>query len=339
MLWTALGSATATFAICAAGDSLGRRLGVLDVPDGRRKRHPRPTPLVGGLAAGIPVFVVLAVLLATSPLAPLMAGVAATLVAFLTLGFVDDRRELAPAVRLAVSTALALIVVLVVPEARIVFVQLTFLDGPWFLGTIGGLAFSVLCLIGLQNAVNMADGRNGLAPGLLLIWTLLLLAHVPAPLQLALTALAAALAVAFGFSLAGRVFLGDSGAYGLSVAVGLLAILAYSLEFPALPADVVALWFLLPVADALRVIVLRALAGRSPFSAGEDHLHNLLERLVTWRWGLVVYLALVAVPGLVAIGAPESAPALAAATLAAYAALVVASRWAPSARRLRLPRG
>src|SRR3546814_5035214 len=51
-------------------------------------------------------------------------------------------------------------------------------DAPSFTGA-WGLPFTVLCLVGLQNAVNMADGKNGLVIGLCFIWTSILVIYAP----------------------------------------------------------------------------------------------------------------------------------------------------------------
>ena len=339
MLWTVLGSAAFALAVCSAGKRLANWLGVMDVPDGSRKRHPHPTPLVGGIAVSVPVFATLLVAATTSHFAPVYTCVAGALAAFFALGVLDDRRHLRPAFRLTSSVALVLVAVLLVPAEQVASLRFSFLDHALSLGVVWSLVFTILCLVGLQNALNMADGRNGLASGMLLTWTLLLMAYAPPDLGIVLAALAAALVVTLGYNMAGRVFLGDSGTYGLSIAIGLLAVHVYSLEFPRLHADVVALWFLVPVVDALRLIVVRPLAGCSPFAPDENHLHNILERLLTWHWGLIVYLALVGVPALVALRIPEAAPGLATAVLAVYGALVLQSYWDRGARRLRLPGG
>ena len=72
-----------------------------------------------------------------------------------------------------------------------------------------------------------------------------------------------------------RLFLGDSGAYALSIAIALLVIYVYGVKFSVLPADVVALWFVVPTVDCPRLMITRVLAGRSPFSSDRNHLHHI----------------------------------------------------------------
>jgi len=112
--------------------------------------------------------------------------------------------------------------------------------------------------------------------------------------------------------------LGDSGAYALSVLLALLAIYSYRTDFTAFPADMVALWFLIPVIDCLRLILIRALGGRSPMRADRNHLHHRLQRLAPWPGSLVVYLAMVGVPGGLSLASPPHTPLLALAALTVY---------------------
>ena len=59
----------------------------------------------------------------------------------------------------------------------------------------------------------------------------------------------------------------------------------------------VVLWLLVPVVDCLRVIPMRVLQGRSPFEPDKNHLHHRLDRRWGWPKCLVIYLALVVIPG------------------------------------------
>ena len=336
MVWAALGSGAGAMFFCLLAEPIGRGLGIMDVPDGVRKQHPRPTPMVGGVAVALPVLGVLAALAISTPFAPFYAAVGMALAAFLTLGFIDDRRHLRPLFRLSFSAALALAVLFVVPAQQVIFFRFTFLDVAVFLGGGWSLLFTVLCLVGLQNAINMADGRNGLALGLMLIWTLLLLGYAPPHVTPVLVSFAVAMAVTAFFNLQGRLFLGDSGTYGLSIALGLLTIHVYELEFPRLHADTVALWFLVPIVDAIRLMLFRIMDGRSPFNPDADHFHHILEGWLPWRWGLTAYLALVAGPAVIALFIPDATLSVVAAVLMVYCVVVLAAHWDPRVRRLRL---
>src|SRR5579864_6919412 len=45
----------ASLLICLSAETIGRRLGVMDVPDNGRKHHLKETPLVGGIGILLPL--------------------------------------------------------------------------------------------------------------------------------------------------------------------------------------------------------------------------------------------------------------------------------------------
>ena len=181
------------------------------------------------------------------------------------------------------------------PDLVVTSPRFSFLDVAIFPPWLWSVAFTVLCVVGLQNALNMADGKNGLALGLLLIWCAFLWFYAPPELAPVLAALIAGLAVTWVFNMRGALFLGDAGTYGLSVAVAFLAIHTYAVGFPSLHADLIALWFLIPVIDALRLMATRVMAGQSPFVADRRHFHHLLQAAMPQHSGLRLglYLGLV----------------------------------------------
>jgi UDP-GlcNAc:undecaprenyl-phosphate GlcNAc-1-phosphate transferase len=313
-------------ACCSLAGPVGRLLGVIDYPDGGRKSHARPTPMVGGIALMVPLLLV-----------ALVEGIRhgaereifQTLVlvggGFLVLGWYDDRHHIQPTVRLLVSTALFGAVILWQPG-----LALTSLD----LGVVvplGLLAFpfTVLCLVGLQNAINMADGMNGLLIGLAMFWTGCLLAYAPEPLRLYLALMLLGLAILLLYNVAGALFLGDAGSYTIGGVIGILMIYSYTRADGRLPMLTVVLWLLVPVVDCLRVMATRALHGRSPFKADENHLHHRLAR--QWRWPIClgIYLGLVVLPGATAALWPSLSLAMILVTLSGYAGLLALSGAVP----------
>ena len=296
-------------------DPLGRWTGLLDYPDpvGGRKRHSTVTPLLGGTAVLVPVLLVTlgtaALLWAEWPSQgrSLFAMFSAVLGMYM-LGLLDDRFELTPRLRLLLSTLVLGIAVFSVHEFELTFLVFSFAQSPILIDQLTAL-FTLTCMVGLVNAVNMADGKNGIVIGMSLIWTTALIYYAPAYLLPVLVCLFAALLVALVFNLSGKFFLGDGGSYGLATLVGLLAIKVYNLQFAQLSADQIVLWFLVPVADCLRVMSLRMVRGRSPFRGDRDHLHHYLGMMMSWPLGLAVYWLLVAVPIALSVFWPSYTPA------------------------------
>jgi UDP-GlcNAc:undecaprenyl-phosphate GlcNAc-1-phosphate transferase len=242
------------------------------------------------------------------------------------IGMVDDRRHLPPVTRLLATVSLLLITIAVVPQFRVIDLRFAFAEQPLHLGLVGGLVFTLLSLVGLLNAINMADGKNGIVAGMALVWTLVLAAHAPSNMLPLLVATGVALAVIGAYNMAGKLFLGDGGSYAVSALFGLLAIVIYNVPGSGMAADDVALLFAIPVLDTIRLMAARMARGQSPFTAGRDHLHHFIYARIGWPLGLAVYLALVALPNAGALVWPGTGFAWLVVSLVAYAAVILAVR-------------
>lgn len=330
MMSSAVWFGLSVVACCSLAGPMGRLLGVIDYPDGGRKSHARPTPMIGGIALMGPL---LLVLLGRALVGGEGSGIFAALVlcglGFLALGWYDDRHHVPPALRLVVSTALCGAVVMLQPGLIIDRIDL----GSGVIVPLWLLAFpfTVLCLVGLQNSINMADGMNGLLIGLALFWTACLMLYAPPHLMLYLQLLMLGLAILLPYNLLGALFLGDAGSYSIGGTIGILMIYTYNQADGALPMLTVVLWLFVPVLDCLRVMATRIWHGYSPLTADENHLHHRLAR--HWRWPicLVIYLATVAVPGLTGALWPHLTLPMLAVVGSAYAGLL----WVTRARLAR----
>lgn len=294
----------AAWLICINADAIGRRLGVMDYPNEARKSHPRPTPLVGGIGILVPLLIwlvgaVVSGYLKDQQFAAMLilcaAGVGLA-------GFADDQTNTTP-----LSRILALLVFLGVAMTLapgLVAGSLnwgSFAPTPMPPALYAGLI--ALTFAGIVNAVNMADGQNGLVPGMFVIWSLCLaLSRDPAVAAVA-QILAAAGAVILYFNLRGKLFLGDCGSYGVTFVLGLLALTAYA--HGHITIETVTVWFYFPVADCLRLIITRRLQGSSPFAPDTDHFHHRLQGKLGTRYGLAAYLGCVALSSFAAVLAPR----------------------------------
>ncbi len=332
MMFSTVWFGLSVVACCSLAGPVGRLLGVIDYPDGGRKSHARPTPMVGGIALMVPLLLVASGRMALGD-APV--DVVPTLVVvglgFLLLGWYDDRQHAPPGTRLAVSAGLFGAVVMLQPDLLLTRIDL----GPHLLNIplwMVSFPFTILCLVGLQNSINMVDGMNGLLIGLALFWTTCLMFYAPEHLLIYLQLLMLGLVIVLPYNLLGILFLGDAGSYSIGATIGVLMIYIYNQADGALPMLTVVLWLLVPVVDCLRVMVARLGDERSPLSADENHLHHRLAR--HWRWPicLAMYLALVAGPGLVGAIWPELNLPMIVLAGAAYLALLWATRLPRTAR-------
>ena len=312
---------------------LGEVFELLDYPDtdGGRKRHARITPLVGGIALTLASVAACALTLWLLPMGPWvrqhLTWLGAALLAMYLIGFADDRFALGPIIRLVLTIVTLGVVLGYAPDYSLGFLRFAGQGEVWLLSGWWGDGFALLCLVGLLNAVNMADGKNGVILGQGLIWTAALAARLPMPFLPVLGAAGVALAVLFAFNMRGKLFMGDGGSYALSALFGLLAILAYNSDFATMRADDVAVLFAVPVFDTVRLMITRRLSGRSPFEGDRDHLHHHLYAHLGWPRGLGVYLALVAIPNAGAVLLPGTGLVWLGVAAAAYVMTLALTRF------------
>ena len=259
---------------------LALRFGLVDHPHNERKIHTIPTPLIGGAAIAFAALCGGYVLLPHTK--DLIALGAATLL-LLAVGTVDDRYDIDWRIRIVAQAAAAL-VLFEFGGVRVESIGNAFGIAGHTLGILS-LPFTILATVGLANAVNMADGVDGLA-GALCLAALAMLTSAAiyagnGPLASDLVLMAGCVMGFLAFNLrtpwrpTASAFLG-----GGSEILGLwIAWAAFRLtQTEGHPVTPVLAPFLiaLPVIDCLVLIVRRVRAGKSPFAADCNHMHHRL---------------------------------------------------------------
>lgn len=266
---------------------LAKFLGWVDKPGGR-KQHVKVTPIIGGPAMLLGLF---------AGGAGTLSSDSATMLAVCMMFFVglfDDRFDLSARFKLITQVIAAFIIVVVEGLA------ITDLGDLLGLGLISlgpfSVPFTILAVVGFINAINMADGADGVAGSIALVMaiTLLVAAHLtelPAPpaLQLLAACLVAFLIYNFPFRerRKAKLFMGDSG----SLLVGTIlaaSVLKLALAEPSvasqstprieLPPILLATLVAPPVFDCLLLMGRRLSKGRSPMAPDRDHIHHIFER-------------------------------------------------------------
>ena len=190
------------------------------------------------------------------------------------LGLVEDIRndELSPRIRLGVMAFLFGFILWQWPGLVPSSIGAPILDS---LLSIPALAF-LLCLVfcvGFLNAVNMADGANGL------VSSILLAAYIIFYQELGGVGLLAALTVVSVFwvfnVVSGRLFLGDAGAYGFGASVLVSSLTLYANGTASL--SFLAALLCYPCLDFLFSILRRLVNGRPIMKPDNDHLHNRIH--------------------------------------------------------------
>lgn len=171
-----------------------------------------------------------------------------------------------------------------------------------------GYFLTVFWVLLVVNAVNLIDGIDGLASGLVMLSLVvfsILFSQIHAWLYVvASCALLGTVAAFFIFNMWGRpekgnkIFMGDSGSLILGYALAYLSI-KYAMSNSQVLPDMRSgnlVWsftvLLIPVLDLVRVAFGRILRGRSFFYADKTHLHHKLMQLVSMRQALLIILLL-----------------------------------------------
>lgn len=279
----------------------------MDIPN-TRKLHQHETPLVGGLCL---VLVVLPLLVLVNfnwidPAYrwPVAIMVAATAIIAL-IGMADDRASLSATNRIILTSLTFAAVAIIQPMFNVRFLQFAVTSPTTDIG-MGikpiSIFFTTLCCVGLVNAINMADGKNGLVTGLCLGWLTLLAVRAPAPLLPVILIILAAITVLFLSNLRGWLFLGDGGSYGFGAVIAFITIAIYNSadanRVRVMFAEEAMLLFAVPVFDSFRLTFVRMRRGQSPMAPDRDHLHHHLLSRFGWPLGLVIYLVLALLPSM-----------------------------------------
>lgn len=294
---------TAGFLLALAATPLtarfARKIGAVDHPDGDRKTHARPTPLMGGLAIFI-AFVAAALLIRDGLLGGFLlpkhlAGILFGGFVLMIGGALDDRYRLRPAYQLAFPALAALVVIASGIGADLITNPLggTFrLDlweiplfehagNPYHL-TLPADLFTFAWLMGMMYTTKLLDGLDGLVTGLgaigfVVIAMLSLTPEVAQPelARLAMAAAGAAGGFLFFNARPASIFLGEGGSTFIGFLLGVMAILSGG------KIGVTLLVLAVPIMDVAWTIARRIQLRRSITQGGVDHLHF---RLV--RWGV-----------------------------------------------------
>ncbi|MFZ9076684.1 MAG: glycosyltransferase family 4 protein [Ilumatobacteraceae bacterium] len=288
-------------------------------PDERRM-HPVPTPDVGGIGMFVGILAGIVGASIMGDFDPIfddsteIIGVVVACSITFALGLLDDGRDISPPAKVSGLVVAAISLVwfgVTMFQFRVPFLDVFVLSDDWV------PLFTVLWLLGMTQAVNLIDGLDGLAAGIVaigagsfFIYSQDLTAGNLLP-QPNIGPLVAIIAVGvclgflpFNFNPA-RIFMGDSGA----LLLGLLMAVATSVVggradpdtqsangqtyFFLAPIFISLLVLAVPIVDVIFALVRRTASGRSVAEADMGHLHHRLIQLghgprravvILWGW-------------------------------------------------------
>ncbi|HTK32283.1 MAG TPA: MraY family glycosyltransferase [Candidatus Saccharimonadaceae bacterium] len=292
----------APFAMRAA-----RALGALDQP-GARRVHAEPVPRLGGLAMALGVLGVAWLARALPGPAreldprPLL-GLTVAALPILGLGMADDVHGVRPLVKILFQALAGVVLVAFgygVPEITNPF------GAPLHASALSA-PLTVLWVVIVTNAINLIDGLDGLAAGVVTIAaaTLWWVGRMHGDFYVMFLA-ALLIGATLGFLRwnfpPARLFMGDTGSHFLGLVLAAASLLenrkgttTVTLLFPLVAMG-------LPIADSVLAFGRRLLAGQPVFRADSEHIHHRLLRLglsprgtLFALWGLCAALGALAV--------------------------------------------
>jgi UDP-GlcNAc:undecaprenyl-phosphate GlcNAc-1-phosphate transferase len=296
----------ATFAIAALVSGLltplvrrlAFRLGAISHPGGRHV-HRQSIPRLGGLAICAAFFAPLVGLLfvqsvVAGAFAAEMRKVVGLFVGGIVMcavGAVDDTRGLRALHKLYVQIAVALLAYGC--GFRIEGISVPILGDLWM--GIFALPVTVLWIVGIINAVNLIDGLDGLAAGVVFFagLTNFVVGYMGDAALVALL-MASTMGAVLGFLFynfnPARIFMGDSGSYFLGYVIAATSLAGATHKAStavALLVPVVAMG--VPIFDTLFAMVRRWLERRPLFSPDRGHIHHrLLDMGITHRRAVLI---------------------------------------------------
>lgn len=263
----------------------------MDQTTGVQKFHTVPTPRIGGIALLVGFLGAWFALPHgfTKGTASLLTLILVGAIPAFAAGLIEDfTKRVSVKARLLATTASGLLAALITGY-WVSSVDLPGIDMLLGLAPIG-ILFTAFAVAGIANSVNIIDGFNGLASGVVILMLLTLAAIAFRVDDIAVLNLALlGVAVVTGFMAVnyprGYIFLGDAGAYSLGYYVAVLAV-ALAMRNPA----EVSPWAMLlvcgyPFIETMFSIYRRASRKRkhNPGAPDASHLHSLIYRRVVSR--------------------------------------------------------
>ena len=262
-------------------------IGAVDKPDNKRKVHHKTMPRLGGLA------IFLSFLLGYMIFAPKSTQMLSVLIGgfiIMLVGIFDDIRTINPGLRPIYKFIGQIIAASIVAfYGNITFADMTIFGIKFQFGVLA-YPLAVLFIVSIMNAINFADGLDGLAAGTSTIYfiTIAIISYIMNKLGgldviLCLIMAGSCLGFLFYNFEPASIFMGDSGSMFLGYIISIIALLGF--KTATITSLIIQLLLLfVPILDTVLAMLRRILNGKSIGDADAEHLHHqLLNRTKSVR--------------------------------------------------------
>ncbi len=277
---------------------LAFRLNLVSTPGGRHV-HSQAIPRLGGLSIFIAVASSMVVLVASgklstvldAPTAWKLLGLSIGASMMFAMGLADDMKGIRARYKLLVQ-------IIAATTAFAFGFKIDLISVP-FLGdfSMGAFAFPVTLfwVVGIVNAVNLIDGLDGLAAGVVFVaaltnFVVAMVMGTPLVAVLMPPLAGAVLGFLFYNFNPARIFMGDAGSYFLGFVLALCSISGPLQKASAAVSIVVPIVALgVPIVDTMLAVLRRVLEKRSIFSPDRGHIHHrLIDMGITHRRAVLI---------------------------------------------------
>jgi len=273
--------------------------GINDIPDFIRKKHKKPVPKTAALSLSVTFGFSLIISLIFDFFDIDIKIILFSILVLFLIGLADDKINLSPYIKLFLISSLVITSLKISNNLIVERVYFESFNKFIFFKDFS-LFFTVLCVLLLINSLNLADGINGLALGIVLSW----LTHILISFNFEFNSIVCVVflitIISFYHNYHEKHFLGDSGSILLSAFCSYL-IINYSnnlikLKLPPLSGEKIFILFMLPGIDMFRLFLERILKKKNPLLGDRNHIHHYLLKRNSLKKSLAIYLLALNIP-------------------------------------------
>lgn len=286
--------------------------GLIDKPDFKRKIHARDTPLVGALPLAILFIIFLSVDLFVNLFDTNVQRILIISLCFFAIGAIDDKINLSSYQKIILLT---LVIFFLLPSKSLLIIDKIFFydtSSFYYLENFS-FFFTILCILCLVNAINLSDGINGLAAGIVFLSIFYILILFENNFNNYLIIILMNMAIAIFLIYRGKFFLGDSGSLFLSSFLSLIIIYYINSYWEdsflknswardiKVGSEHIFIILMIPGFDMLRLFFYRIVKKRDPLSPDNEHLHHYLIKMYGLNKALIFYFTIMNVPIIISL--------------------------------------
>lgn len=275
-----------SFIISCVMIKIAKRTGkMLDSADKVQKMHFGKIPRGGGVGVFVAFCTGIALLVAFGKIEAKFLALIIPANFIFTSGILEDfNYALSPKIRLILQTAGAISAIIIFPNCVIVDIGVELYYNL-------AIIFTLFCMVGVTNAMNIIDGFNGLAGGfaLLVLISIAIVSAIVGNVAVFYIALVL-ISVVLGFLVLNfpnaKIFLGDGGAYFMGFLLAFLLVILTQDSSNNIADKSISAYYglcvmIYPVFEVLFSIWRRKRRKLSAMSADKLHLHTLIFKRVT----------------------------------------------------------